>query len=240
MFSAIKLSMNTVTDCHWGWIWAMTGIPTTLADSLALWSVCVFCIVAPGPSDYQSSYRCCSTLIINKTAEWIFHKWSVTVPICSFKLVLDCCPVAWKLPAGCRAGKRKRRRRSCELASGSCWLAWSSSPRCSSCGHEGLLWSVGGRTWWAPVGSVDLPQHWAPQSGGIIRHDHCSLFTWNTTVRNTLHQHLNAANRCLVKTPGAVIRRPGCEIFTRPVHDWFVYYVGYESGATQDHLTHCI
>ncbi len=77
-------------------------------------------------------------------------------------------PVAWQLPAGCRAGKRKRRRRSCEPVWRSCWLAWSSSPQSSWCGPGGLAGSVGGETWWAPVGSVDLPQHWALQIRSIL------------------------------------------------------------------------
>ena len=60
-------------------------------------------------------------------------------------------PTAWKLPAGCRAGKKKRRRRSCELACRSCWPAWRSCPQSSWCGRGGHAGSVGGKTWWAPT-----------------------------------------------------------------------------------------
>lgn len=77
-------------------------------------------------------------------------------------------PVVRQLPAGCRAGKRKRRRRSCEPVWRSCWLAWRSSPQSSWCGRGGLSGSVGGETWWAPVDSVYLPQHWAPQIRSIF------------------------------------------------------------------------
>lgn len=96
-------------------------------------------------------------------------------------------PVARKLPAGCHVGKRKRKRRSCEPVWRSCWLAWRSSPRCSRHGRGGLAGSVGGETWWAPVGSVDLPQHWAPWIRSIfwhwLAHAHCLPFIWKTQFR---------------------------------------------------------
>lgn len=79
--------------------------------------------------------------------------------------------VAWQLPAGCRAGKRKRKRRSCEpVWRWSCWLGCHSSPQSSWCGHGGHAGIGGGETCWAPVGSVDLPQHWAPRISSILWH----------------------------------------------------------------------
>lgn len=116
-------------------------------------------------------------------------------------------PVLWKLPAGCRAGRRKRRRRSCEPVWRSCWLVWSSSPRSSWCGHGGLAGSVGGETWWAPVGSVDLPQHWAPQIRSIIWHfltltARCSSETQSGSYMITSTLPSSFYQCCCVSIPG--------------------------------------
>lgn len=105
-------------------------------------------------------------------------------------LIRDCTNLKYYLllyilPDGCRAGRRKRKRRSCELVWRSYWEVRCSSPRSSWRGSGGLAGSVGGETWWALVGSVDLPQHWDLQIWSIPRQSqaHCFLFIWKTKVR---------------------------------------------------------
>lgn len=80
--------------------------------------------------------------------------WHISTAKLRFNVFM-CPSVDRSVPAGCHAGRRKKRRRSCGLVWRSCWWAWKSSPQCSGCGRRGLAGSVGDETWWALWSSLN-------------------------------------------------------------------------------------